>query len=39
LNIPGPHIGIPSYVLIAQMLYQPTLKEAVAQARRAKQAG
>src|SRR5262249_13550254 len=39
LNIHGPRVGIPSYVLIAQMLYQPTLQEAVAEARRAKQAG
>jgi hypothetical protein len=35
----GPRIGIPSYVLLAQMLYQETLKAAVEEARRAKQAG
>ena len=35
----GPRVGIPSYVLIAQMLYQDTLQDAVAEARRATQAG
>ena len=35
----GPRVGIPSYVLIAQMLYQPTLEAALAEAKRAKQAG
>ncbi len=39
MGIKGPRAGIPSYVLIAQMLYQETLKEAIAEARRAKQAG
>jgi isopenicillin-N N-acyltransferase-like protein len=38
-GIAGPRVGIPSYLLIAQMLYQPTLKEAIAEARRAKHAG
>jgi isopenicillin-N N-acyltransferase-like protein len=36
---PGPRVGIPSYVLIAQMLYQPTLAAAVEEARRATHAG
>lgn len=35
----GPAVGIPSYVLITQMLYQPTLDAAIAEARRAKRAG
>jgi isopenicillin-N N-acyltransferase-like protein len=35
----NPRVGIPSYVLIAQMLYQPTLQAAVEEARRARQAG
>ena len=39
LGIPGPRVGIPSYVLIAQMLYQPTLDAAIAEARRARHAG
>ncbi len=39
LDIPGPRVGIPSYVLIAQMLYQDSLKAAVEEARRAKHAG
>jgi hypothetical protein len=38
-GIQGPRVGIPSYLLIAQMLYQPTLKEAIAEARRARHAG
>jgi isopenicillin-N N-acyltransferase-like protein len=37
--IPGPRVGIPSYVLIAQMLYQDTLDGALSEARRAAQAG
>ncbi len=36
---PGPRVGIPSYVLIAQMLYQDSLKGAVEEARRATHAG
>ena len=36
---PGPRVGIPSYVLIAQMLYQPTLEAAIEEARRARHAG
>ena len=38
-GIPGPRVGIPSYVLIAQMLYQDTLDGAVSEARRAENAG
>ena len=39
LQVPGPRVGIPAYALIAQMLYQSTLKDAVEEARRAKRAG
>jgi isopenicillin-N N-acyltransferase-like protein len=39
LDITGPRVGIPSYVLIAQMLYQKKLKDAIEEVRRAKQAG
>jgi isopenicillin-N N-acyltransferase-like protein len=39
LGIKGPRVGIPSYVLIAQMLYQDTLEGALQEARRAKHAG
>ncbi len=35
----GPRVGIPAYLLIAQMLYQETLDAAVAEARRAPRAG
>jgi hypothetical protein len=35
----SPRVGIPSYVLIAQMLYRDSLKGALEEARRAKQAG
>ncbi|HEY7426345.1 MAG TPA: C45 family peptidase [Gemmataceae bacterium] len=38
-GIKGPRVGIPSYVLIAQMLYQDTLEGALKEARRAKHAG
>jgi isopenicillin-N N-acyltransferase-like protein len=38
-GVHGPRIGIPSYVLIAQMLYQETLDDALAEARRAHHAG
>jgi isopenicillin-N N-acyltransferase-like protein len=38
-GIKGPRVGIPSYVLIAQMLYQDTLQAALAEARRATHAG
>jgi isopenicillin-N N-acyltransferase-like protein len=38
-GIKGPRVGIPSYVLIAQMLYQDTLEAALAEARRARHAG
>jgi isopenicillin-N N-acyltransferase-like protein len=39
LGIKGPRVGIPSYVLIAQMLYQDTLAGALKEARRARHAG
>jgi isopenicillin-N N-acyltransferase-like protein len=39
MGIAGPRVGIPAYVLIAQMLYQPTLKGAIEEARRAGHAG
>ena len=35
----GPRVGIPSYLLIAHLLYQETLDAAIAEARRAEQAG
>jgi hypothetical protein len=38
-DIAGPRVGVPSYVLIAQMLYQKSLKDALEEARRAKHAG
>ena len=38
-GIPGPRVGLPSYVLIAQMLYQDTLEAAVEVARRSGHAG
>jgi isopenicillin-N N-acyltransferase-like protein len=38
-DIPGPRVGIPSYVLIAQMLYQESLNDALEEARRARHAG
>ena len=39
VGIKGPRVGIPSYVLIAQMLYQDTLEGALKEAKRAKHAG
>jgi hypothetical protein len=36
---PGPAIGVPSYVLIAQLLYQKTLKDVEEEAKRAGHAG
>lgn len=39
LKIKGPRVGIPAYVLIAQMLYQDTLAGALAELRRATHAG
>jgi isopenicillin-N N-acyltransferase-like protein len=39
LGIAGPRVGIPSYVLIAQMLYQDSLDAALEEARRATHAG
>src|SRR5262249_37337686 len=39
LGIKGPRVGIPSYVLIAQMLYQDTLEGALWEAKRATHAG
>jgi isopenicillin-N N-acyltransferase-like protein len=38
-DIAGPRVGIPSYVLIAQMLYQKSLNDALEEVRRAKHAG
>jgi isopenicillin-N N-acyltransferase like protein len=38
-DAPGPRVGIPSYVLLAQMMYQDSLKGALAEARRARHAG
>jgi isopenicillin-N N-acyltransferase-like protein len=38
-GIKGPRVGIPSYVLIAQMLYQDTLAGALKEAERARHAG
>jgi len=39
VGIPGPRVGLPSYVLIAHMLYQETLDAAIDVARRAGHAG
>jgi isopenicillin-N N-acyltransferase-like protein len=39
LGIAGPRVGIPAYVLIAQILYQPTLDAVVEEAKRATHAG
>ena len=39
MGIKGPRVGIPSYVLIAQMLYQNTLAAALHEAARAHHAG
>jgi isopenicillin-N N-acyltransferase-like protein len=39
MGIAGPRVGVPSYLLIAGMLYQATLKDALEEARRAKHAG
>jgi isopenicillin-N N-acyltransferase-like protein len=39
MGIKGPRVGIPAYVLIAQMLYQDTLAAALEEARRATHAG
>lgn len=36
---PGARVGIPAYVLIAQMLYQRSLDDALEEAKRARQAG
>lgn len=38
-GIKGPRVGIPAYVLIAQMLYQDTLQGALEEAKRARHAG
>jgi isopenicillin-N N-acyltransferase-like protein len=38
-SIPGPAVGVPSYVLIAHLLYQDTLEAVEEEARRAAQAG
>lgn len=39
VGIPGPTIGIPSYVLLAHLLYQPSLEAVEEEAARAPQAG
>lgn len=39
LGIKSPRVGIPAYVLIAQMLYQDTLEGALKEAERARHAG
>jgi isopenicillin-N N-acyltransferase-like protein len=39
MGIKAPRVGIPSYVLLTQMLYQDTLKGALEEARRTKHAG
>jgi hypothetical protein len=38
-KIAGPRVGIPAYVLLTHLLYQSTLQDVVAEARRANQAG
>ncbi len=38
-SIPGPAVGVPSYALIAHLLYQPTLEAVEEEAKRAAQAG
>lgn len=38
-KIAGPRVGIPSYILLTQLLYQESLEAAVEEAKRAKQAG
>ncbi len=38
-SIPGPAVGVPSYVLIPHLLAQPTLEAVEEEAKRAKQAG
>src|SRR6185436_19394374 len=35
----GARVGIPSYVLINHLLHQPTIKDVIAEAKRAKHAG
>lgn len=35
----GPRVGIPSYLLLTHLLYQESLPDAIAEAKRAKQAG
>ncbi len=39
LGVKGPRVGIPAYVLIAQMLYQDSLEGALREATRARHAG
>jgi isopenicillin-N N-acyltransferase-like protein len=39
MGVKGPRVGIPSYVLIAHLLYQETMKAVIAEARRANHAG
>lgn len=38
-EIPGPRVGIPSYVLLTHLLYQDSLEAVIAEARRVPQAG
>jgi hypothetical protein len=38
-GIKGPRVGIPAYVLLTQMLYQDSLKDAIAEVKRARHAG
>ncbi|MFH1269254.1 MAG: C45 family peptidase [Planctomycetota bacterium] len=38
-SIPGPAVGVPSYLLIAHLLYQPSLEAVEEEAKRAAQAG
>jgi isopenicillin-N N-acyltransferase-like protein len=39
IGVKGPRVGIPTYVLLAHLLYQDSLQAAIKEARRAKQAG
>jgi isopenicillin-N N-acyltransferase-like protein len=39
MGVAGPCVGVPSYVILAQLLAQETLEDAIEEAQRAKQAG
>src|SRR5262249_21352564 len=39
LGVKGPRVGIPTYVLLAHLLYQDSLSDAISEARRDKQTG